>query len=455
MAAFNIVNDLTLEAVLAAAVELRAPVIVQTSVKTVKSIGRGRALRHVARDDRPASRCRSPCTSTTARSARSSRRAWRPAGTRCCSTPRRCRSRRTSGRPIEVVAEARRHGAHVEGEIEGIKGVEDDVGSDEASARQCARRWRSTFIRATGVDCFAPAIGNAHGMYASRAGARRPAGHRHRGGRADPDRAARRQRPDRRAVHGPDRAGLREGQHLHRAQAALHEAPTWRSCARPKPPTSGIRRRCSAHVARRRHGHGRATTSGSSGARARPGDRPDLRLRRRPGRHRALRPPAGVQPDVRGVRPAGAVDRGGVRREAARSAAARSGWRACSPTDFVARGRAARPMPTASGELVAEWHRRKTEIYTEMVAAGALPGAARASPGSSAEALDAGWTLAVASTSAEASVRAVLEHVVGADRAARFALVLAGDVVPAQEAGSRHLPARARAARASSRPTRS
>ena len=40
VAAFNIVNDLTLEAVLAAAVELRAPVIVQTSVKTVKSIGR-------------------------------------------------------------------------------------------------------------------------------------------------------------------------------------------------------------------------------------------------------------------------------------------------------------------------------------------------------------------------------------------------------------------------------
>ena len=40
VAAFNIVNDLTLEAVLAAAVELRSPVIVQTSVKTVKSIGR-------------------------------------------------------------------------------------------------------------------------------------------------------------------------------------------------------------------------------------------------------------------------------------------------------------------------------------------------------------------------------------------------------------------------------
>ena len=37
--AMNIVNDLTLEAVLAGAVEARSPLIVQTSVKTVKSIG--------------------------------------------------------------------------------------------------------------------------------------------------------------------------------------------------------------------------------------------------------------------------------------------------------------------------------------------------------------------------------------------------------------------------------
>ena len=85
--------------------------------------------------------------------------------------------------------------------------------------------------------------------------------------------------------------------------------------------------------------------------------------------------------------------------------------------------------PEGQRETVADWHRRKTQIYTEMVAAGRLPGR----PGVArivAAALDAGWALAVASTSSEASVRAVLEHVVGADQAARFALVLAGDVVP-------------------------
>ncbi|WKK70686.1 HAD-IA family hydrolase [Rathayibacter oskolensis] len=63
-----------------------------------------------------------------------------------------------------------------------------------------------------------------------------------------------------------------------------------------------------------------------------------------------------------------------------------------------------------------------------MVRSGRMPGR----PGIArivAEALDAGWLLAVASTSAEASVRAVLEHAVGTGTAERFA-VFAGDVVP-------------------------
>ena len=78
---------------------------------------------------------------------------------------------------------------------------------------------------------------------------------------------------------------------------------------------------------------------------------------------------------------------------------------------------------------LAKWHKRKTEIYTEMVAAGRLP----TRPGIRriiTEAQDAGWKLAVASTSAEASVRAILEQAVGPDRAGRFDVVLAGDVVP-------------------------
>jgi HAD superfamily hydrolase (TIGR01509 family) len=82
-------------------------------------------------------------------------------------------------------------------------------------------------------------------------------------------------------------------------------------------------------------------------------------------------------------------------------------------------------------ELLADWHRRKTARYKAMVEAGSLPGR----PGIARivdEALDAGWTLAVASTSAEESVRSVLEHAVGEENAAKFA-VFAGDIVPAKK----------------------
>lgn len=84
--------------------------------------------------------------------------------------------------------------------------------------------------------------------------------------------------------------------------------------------------------------------------------------------------------------------------------------------------------PEGQRAEVAAWHERKTRIYTDMVATGAIaarPGVARIIH----VALDDGWTLAVASTSAEASVRAILEQVAGPD-AARFAGVFAGDIVP-------------------------
>jgi HAD superfamily hydrolase (TIGR01509 family) len=82
-------------------------------------------------------------------------------------------------------------------------------------------------------------------------------------------------------------------------------------------------------------------------------------------------------------------------------------------------------------ELLADWHRRKTAKYKAMVRAGRLP----ARPGIARvvnEAHQDGWSLAVASTSAEESVRAVLEHAVGPDAASRFA-VFAGDAVAAKK----------------------
>jgi HAD superfamily hydrolase (TIGR01509 family) len=79
-------------------------------------------------------------------------------------------------------------------------------------------------------------------------------------------------------------------------------------------------------------------------------------------------------------------------------------------------------------EKIAEWHKRKTAIYVEIVRSGRIlgrPGIARIAR----EALGANWKVAVCSTSAKESVTAILEHIVGKGDAAHFA-ILAGDVVP-------------------------
>jgi HAD superfamily hydrolase (TIGR01509 family) len=78
-------------------------------------------------------------------------------------------------------------------------------------------------------------------------------------------------------------------------------------------------------------------------------------------------------------------------------------------------------------ELVAGWHRRKTAIFLELAAAGALParpGVARLA----AEAQAAGWQTAVASTAADLSVRAIVDHVFPPGVAAAVR-VFAGDIV--------------------------
>jgi len=82
--------------------------------------------------------------------------------------------------------------------------------------------------------------------------------------------------------------------------------------------------------------------------------------------------------------------------------------------------------------LVTLWHQRKTATYKDIISSGKIParsGVRRLSE----EALDKGWTLAVASTSAQDSVEAVLRPAVGEEASKRFSLVLAGDVVKAKK----------------------
>jgi ketose-bisphosphate aldolase len=161
--AINIVNDLTMESVLAAAVDRSSPLIVQTSVKTVKAIGSdvlfGMWSAMTAGIEAPVTLHLDHCPERSVVT-ECLRTGWNSVLFDASHLPVEENMRQT----VEVVAEARGYGAHVEGEIESITGVEDDIGSDREAQRQ-ELDVALEFIRTTGVDVFAPAIGNAHGHY--------------------------------------------------------------------------------------------------------------------------------------------------------------------------------------------------------------------------------------------------------------------------------------------------
>ncbi len=124
VAAINVLNDLTLEAVLQAAVDERSPVIVQTSVKTVESIG-AEVLFDLWRGmtagiEVPVSLHLDHCPDRAVIS-RCLRLGWNSVLFDASEMPVAENQRQT----IEVVAEARSYGAHVEGEIETIADFED------------------------------------------------------------------------------------------------------------------------------------------------------------------------------------------------------------------------------------------------------------------------------------------------------------------------------------------
>ncbi|MFZ9702054.1 MAG: class II fructose-bisphosphate aldolase [Candidatus Nanopelagicales bacterium] len=161
--AINIFNDLTLEAVLAGAVKANSPVIIQTSVKTVKSIG-VKVLASMWQsmtngitvpvtlhlDHCPSREVITTCLEN----------GWNSVLFDASELPVEENQRQT----IEVVKQAKTFGASVEGEIEAITGVEDGHGSDSLAKRESLET-SLNFIRETGVDVFAPSIGNAHGTY--------------------------------------------------------------------------------------------------------------------------------------------------------------------------------------------------------------------------------------------------------------------------------------------------
>jgi ketose-bisphosphate aldolase len=161
--AFNIVNDLTMAAVLDAAAETKSPVIIQVSVKTVKMWGAKLLQQMFAEmashrpipatlhlDHCPEIEMIKTCLGA----------GWNSALFDASSLSYQDNLRLCK----EVVAFAKKHGAGVEGELEAVRGIEDDVGSDVEGELVPVDRCVE-FIEETGIDCFAPAIGTAHGLY--------------------------------------------------------------------------------------------------------------------------------------------------------------------------------------------------------------------------------------------------------------------------------------------------
>lgn len=161
--AVNIVDDLSTRAVCRSAQSARSPVILQTSVKTVRMLGAdflafvvGRAAREV---DVPVSLHLDHCGDRAVIS-ECLEHGW--SSVLFDASDRKLDDARTE--MIEVVAEAHGRGAAVEAELENIAGVEDDLGADAEGGRYPGDVLKD-FVQATSCDFFAPAVGTAHGMY--------------------------------------------------------------------------------------------------------------------------------------------------------------------------------------------------------------------------------------------------------------------------------------------------
>jgi fructose-bisphosphate aldolase class II len=161
--AFNIVDWVTLDAVLSGAAETSSPVIVQVSVKTVKVMG-AKVIRVMFEEMAN----RVPVPATLHLDHCPERKVIEECVAAGWNSVLFDASKLTYednlAQTKEVVKFAHQHGVAVEGELEAVKGVEDGIG-DEYGGAIVALDKAVAFIRETGIDSFAPAIGTAHGLY--------------------------------------------------------------------------------------------------------------------------------------------------------------------------------------------------------------------------------------------------------------------------------------------------
>ena len=163
VAAFNTVDDITMDGVIKAADQSRSPLIVQVSVKTVKFWGvevvRNMFANMASRVSVPVTlhldHCPDPDFAKVCLKAGWNSVLFDGSG---LSFEKNFEITR------EIVKFAKQFGASVEGEVVAVAGVEDGVGSEMAGELLPIEQ-ELAFINDTGIYCYAPPIGTAHGFY--------------------------------------------------------------------------------------------------------------------------------------------------------------------------------------------------------------------------------------------------------------------------------------------------
>jgi len=163
VAAFNTVDDITMDGVIRAAEQSRSPLIVQISVKTVKFWGA--AVVHdmftemATRASVPVAlhldHCPDPEVARSCLQVGWNSVLFDGSGMSFDENQKLTK---------EIVAYAKTLGAVVEGEVVAVAGVEDGMGSDEEGGLPPIEK-ELEFISDTGIYCYAPPIGTAHGFY--------------------------------------------------------------------------------------------------------------------------------------------------------------------------------------------------------------------------------------------------------------------------------------------------
>ena len=163
--AFNITDLLQFEAVIDAAIEKKAPVIVQTSVKPSQFLGTQMMVNiyRTLAESAPVPVCLHLDHSTSIDYCKK----CADAGYTNIMIDASKQSYEENIRQTKEVVDYchKLGGISVEGELGTVGGVEDQIKVAEDEAQLANPKQSIEFVERTGVDIFAPAIGTAHGVY--------------------------------------------------------------------------------------------------------------------------------------------------------------------------------------------------------------------------------------------------------------------------------------------------